>query len=383
MARFRKLDISEVSRDTTGGISLSGKVVGVVALRDCMPADSQTQDEAIVGDGPIDGATKVFEVVLRDVAAAGPLHIMKVYFYDLWAEKCSFIARDAELTVSGPATLLVRNDPSATGNDHPCCLALDPSTPAPRSGWRGGGDIVVRVLPHGSLTAVKVEGALLSDFQVPGPIPQQPKRRGSTRKTQKPYEYTELANVPGAPQDHQQMRNILHVYGVVCSFSHRSPSRGSDWYTTVCLIDPSCPGPAEAVPCNFFLGSKGGLPRPLAVGDILRVHRIEARSYKNRPQLVGLHGKTAWMLVRHKGAIAAVSQTGEPGAASICGGGSVGGGGGDDSNDSGEDEEGCSPPSGPDAGGGEDSTILPSREWDVYSSSSNPTVGDVDLDRCV
>lgn len=54
--------------------------------------------------------------------------------------------------------------------------------------------------------------------------------------------------------------------------------------------------------------------------------------------------------------------------------------GGVDDEDPDPDED--SPPSGPDAGGGEADAVLPSSEWEVQASSANYTMSQVDLDRC-
>ena len=83
------------------------------------------------------------------------------------------------------------------------------------------------------------------------------------------YTYTSLASLrPPIAK--------AHVYGVVSAFSHRRQSRGSDATTSVSLLDETCTQPDNAVPCNFFHFSRGRLPAPLMVGDIVRIHRAKA-----------------------------------------------------------------------------------------------------------
>lgn len=70
----------------------------------------------------------------------------------------------------------------------------------------------------------------------------------------------------------------VNVYGVVCSFSHRHQSKGRDMTACVSLVDESQPNSDDAVSCNFFVPTRDGLPAPLMVGDIMRVHRAKVSS---------------------------------------------------------------------------------------------------------
>lgn len=58
----------------------------------------------------------------------------------------------------------------------------------------------------------------------------------------------------------------------------------------------------------------------------------------------------------------------------------MGQGGGGNIEDLEPDED--SPPSGPDAGGGQADSILSSTEWEVQASSAHYTLSQVDQDRC-
>lgn len=69
--------------------------------------------------------------------------------------------------------------------------------------------------------------------------------------------------------------------------------------------------------------------------------------------------------------------TGTAGASAGGSGGSAGG----DVDDEDPDPDDDSPPSGPDAGGGQADAVLPSSEWEVQASSANYTLSQVDQDR--
>lgn len=66
-----------------------------------------------------------------------------------------------------------------------------------------------------------------------------------------------------------------NVYGIVCSFSHPHQSRGKDMTISVSILDESHTDPDSAVPCNFFHSTRDGLPMPIMVGDIIRIHRAK------------------------------------------------------------------------------------------------------------
>lgn len=106
----------------------------------------------------------------------------------------------------------------------------------------------------------------------------------------------------------------------------------------------------------------------------------QIQQYRERPQLLGIHG-AAWLIIRRKQAAREAFQRGPPtcGAGAAVGGGR-GGGNGDDYEDLESDED--SPPSGADAGGGQADSVLPAREWEVKASSPNFTLAQVDHDRC-
>lgn len=87
------------------------------------------------------------------------------------------------------------------------------------------------------------------------------------------YLYSSLGSLeaPGNGSPPKQ----LHVYGIVSSFNHPRRSRGTDWTATVNIIDESCPLVDNAISCNLFHPSRSGLPVPVMVGDIIRLHRVK------------------------------------------------------------------------------------------------------------
>ncbi|CAM9998448.1 unnamed protein product, partial [Ectocarpus sp. 12 AP-2014] len=129
--------IAEVTREAIRVEKLRGRVQTVFPIHACMTPTanySETQDYGTVGsDGPIEGATKVFQVTLRDLSLPGNSgpngnlhHRIDAYFYDKWADDHhSGIGPGDDIEVSGPAARLVHPDPSASDNgDHPFCLVF-------------------------------------------------------------------------------------------------------------------------------------------------------------------------------------------------------------------------------------------------------------------
>lgn len=87
--------------------------------------------------------------------------------------------------------------------------------------------------------------------------------------------------------------------------------------------------------------------------------------------MLGIQG-VSWLLVRKKKDARQAFQRWLPGEG-------TGQDGGRNVEDLEPDEE--SPPSGPDAGGGNADSMLPSAEWEVQASSVNYTLSQVDQDR--
>ncbi|CBJ28873.1 POT1 protection of telomeres 1 homolog [Ectocarpus siliculosus] len=399
--------IAEVTRESIRVEKLRGRVQTVFPIHACMTPtanNSETQDYGTVGsDGPIEGATKrsasilardsvasakVFQVTLRDLSLPGNSgangnlhHRIDAYFYDKWADDHhSGIGPGDDIEVSGPAARLVHPDPSASDNgDHPFCLvfhtgrddsllALGAVAADHLAGVAGGSggrsDEADDVVSCKVVRKAAQPGAGSRGGAAPTG------RGGGGGRAKASYAYTTLDSI-------RVQEEKTNVYGVVCSFTHRHQSRGRDLTNSVSLLDESCPQSDDAVPCNFFSSTLKGLPAPLMVGDIVRLHRAKVQEYRGRPQLLAAGG-AAWLVIRKKKAMRETYQKCPIGGISPASGD---GDGGVDDEDPDPDDD--SPPSGPDAGGGEADAVLPATDWEVQSSSANYTLSQVDQDRCI
>ncbi len=65
------------------------------------------------------------------------------------------------------------------------------------------------------------------------------------------------------------------------------PTLGPDHIVSLSIADESLPDPCKALSCNLFHGNVEGLPIPVGVGDVIRLHRVRVQQHDNRPQLVG------------------------------------------------------------------------------------------------
>ncbi|CAM9417177.1 unnamed protein product [Ectocarpus sp. 6 AP-2014] len=384
--------IAEVTRESIRVEKLRGRVQTVFPIHACMTPtanNSETQDYGTVGsDGPIEGATKVFQVTLRDLSLPGNSgtngnlhHRIDAYFYDKWADDHhSGIGPGDDIEVSGPSARLVHPDPSASDNgDHPFCLvfhtgrddsllALGAVAADHLAGVAGGSggrsDEADDVVSCKVVRKAAQPGAGSRGGAAPTG------RGGGGGRAKASYAYTTLESI-------RVQEEKTNVYGVVCSFTHRHQSRGRDMTNSVSLLDESCPQSDGAVPCNFFSSTLKGLPAPLMVGDIVRLHRAKVQEYRGRPQLLAAGG-AAWLVIRKKKAMRETYQKCPIGGISSASGD---GDGGVDDEDPDPDDD--SPPSGPDAGGGEADAVLPATDWEVQSSSANYTLSQVDQDRCI
>ncbi|XP_042191649.1 protection of telomeres protein 1 [Callorhinchus milii] len=76
----------------------------------------------------------------------------------------------------------------------------------------------------------------------------------------------------------------VNVYGVVKFFKQPVPSKGTDFYSTLTLVDPS----AARLHCVLFSGSLDLLPQIYKVGDVVRFHRLKIQCYEG--DLQGVNG---------------------------------------------------------------------------------------------
>ncbi|CAM9116504.1 unnamed protein product, partial [Scytosiphon promiscuus] len=200
----------------------------------------------------------------------------------------------------------------------------------------------------------------------------QPRSGGRFAKAQ--YAYTALDSL-------RVQQERANVYGVVCSFTHQHQSKGRDMTNSISLLDETCAASDSALPCNFFSPTAKGLPAPAMVGDIVRIHRAKVQLFRGRLQLTS-SGGAAWLVIRKKQVLRETFQRAPVKVCIRTGTSGCGGGGGGDVDDEDPDPDEDSPPSGPDAGGGEVDAVLPATEWEVQASSANYTLSQVDQDRC-
>lgn len=78
-------------------------------------------------------------------------------------------------------------------------------------------------------------------------------------------------------------------YGISCRIlTHHTPS--ADMVINLVLVDPSLGldhDSHDGVEMLCFARDANSLPRPRRLGDIIRLHRVEAQSFNMRPQLLG------------------------------------------------------------------------------------------------
>eukprot|EP00752_Nemacystus_decipiens_P007468 g6671.t1 len=319
--------IAQVSRESVRVEKLRGSVQTVFPIHACIPPtanNSETQDYGTVGsDGPIEGAAKVFQITLRDLSVPGSTrnsnsnslhHRINAYFYDKWADRHhAGIGPGDEIEVSGPAARLVHPDPSAfASGDHPFCLVFHTADDDALLALGAVAADHLRASGQGVGSGVGAGAGVEEDIvscrvvrkaEMPRPSGGAAAagrggrggRGGSKsggRSGKASYVYTNLDSL-------QVQEEKTNVYGVVCSFTHRHQSRGRDMTNSVGLLDETCPDSDSAVPCNFFHPSAKGLPAPVMVGDIVRLHRAKVQEYRGRPQLLAAGG-TAWLVIRKK-----------------------------------------------------------------------------------
>ncbi len=65
------------------------------------------------------------------------------------------------------------------------------------------------------------------------------------------------------------------------------PTLGPDHFVSLSIVDESLPDPCKALSCNLFHRDNVGLPIPVGVGVVIRLHRVKVQQHDNRPQLVG------------------------------------------------------------------------------------------------
>uniref|UniRef100_UPI00398E97AA protection of telomeres protein 1 isoform X1 n=2 Tax=Pristiophorus japonicus TaxID=55135 RepID=UPI00398E97AA len=78
----------------------------------------------------------------------------------------------------------------------------------------------------------------------------------------------------------------VNVYGVVKFFKPPYRSKGTDFCSTVTIVDPS----NEKLNCVLFSGNADQLPKIYKVGDVVRFHRIKIQEYYQEHQAISAPG---------------------------------------------------------------------------------------------
>eukprot|EP00736_Rhodelphis_marinus_P009627 Rmarinus@m.16072 len=87
------------------------------------------------------------------------------------------------------------------------------------------------------------------------------------------YAYRKLLDV--------QLFTKVNLYGVITDYRDPYKSRGQDYTCSIDIRDESV---TEPMKINIFRSEARELPRPRAVGDIIRVHRLDIGRYHDKPQ---------------------------------------------------------------------------------------------------
>ena len=104
------------------------------------------------------------------------------------------------------------------------------------------------------------------------------KYRTATQPSLRGYSYKKLADL----RDGDKKQNVICV---VKEFNPPTPSRGSDYYSLLTLVDES--EPDMGLRAVFFNKDSEKLPQVQREGDIVCVHRIGAKTFGGRIQLEG------------------------------------------------------------------------------------------------
>nr|DBA31258.1 TPA: hypothetical protein GDO54_007135 [Pyxicephalus adspersus] len=82
---------------------------------------------------------------------------------------------------------------------------------------------------------------------------------------------------------------VVNLYGVVTFFKFPYRSKGTDYCSTVTIIDQS----NAKLLCTFFSGNQDTLPKVCSVGDIVRFHRIKITQFNGEFRGISSNGFSA------------------------------------------------------------------------------------------
>ncbi|XP_030588287.1 protection of telomeres protein 1 isoform X2 [Archocentrus centrarchus] len=104
-----------------------------------------------------------------------------------------------------------------------------------------------------------------------------PPQVSNTAKAPK-YTYVKLGNLKAG--------SVINVYGVVVFFKQPFKSRGTDFCSTLKIIDQS----NQKIGCTIFCEKLEDHPKIFQIGDIVRMHRVKAQFFNKSIMLVNTFG---------------------------------------------------------------------------------------------
>ena len=250
---------------------------------------------------------------------------VEVFFYDDWARSSGELKRGDYLALSGAGVRVVER-----GDGKAPALVVCAPPPSARLApicarrWAKlvatAGDRSTQIVHEAAATTLTAQSiaaaataALVTVHAAPSrsssgggrrtaaalpPPPKRKKRAGRTkRKASASYIYTPLGSLA---------RGEANVVGVVAHFTPPRPT-SNDLIMTVALTGPSIW--PRYLNVNVFARDESALPSLLAVGDVVRGHRLSVTSYNGELQGVGNAKRSSWVVWHSDGTKHATSAT--------------------------------------------------------------------------
>ena len=230
------------------------------------------------------------------LASRTMLNVVEVFWYDAWAQACQALKRGDYVALSGDGIVAL----ARTAREMPVFVLSGPP-----AGLQVASAIRFRLWPaaakaKGDGTTQRVHAALALDLthaSVSDSARAPPKKKANRRNSSAGYMYTELAAL---------QRGEANVVGVVAGFTLPHETM-NDLMMTLSLTGPSIHPRALSV--NVFARDEASLPDFLAVGDVVRAHRLTIQTHKGVLQGVGNSKRTSWVVWHGDGARKATSST--------------------------------------------------------------------------
>jgi hypothetical protein len=298
-------------------------------------------DDDIVAEGDHDNdygplamkSSRVFKIKLVDND-----NNIYVFFYDTWADHCKFLIENDSISLTSSSQITYKNilKSSQSNNEHKCVIAITPSLASTEIN-----QVILRMnsskllhdqftLTSESLAQVKIElkkrgnstkndkksllntssssaSSLLNIKTTRDSIGintnntnnnsgtineshESLKHIGPVLKKVKSgtYVYTKIADLK-IPNRGEMYRNTVNVVGIVVFYGRPKLCKsGKNKYTcSYTIIDSTSKSICEGVVVNVFENNINFFPKIIAIGDVLRIHRVGIDSYQSKIQLIG------------------------------------------------------------------------------------------------